>query len=1497
MKKTGRFVLMLFAFTGPVLGQVNLESGLVAWYPFNGNANDETGNGYYGRVEGADLTTDRFDEPNSAFDFDGDEYIQFINVPRSPSVTWAAWFCSEADLSGRVIITSAGAGAISVEQGDQANVLRTYIETGKGDWNVSHSPRTVNDGAWHFAVLTYDQNEVRAYLDGEEYYQDFDTGNIDYDALGFWAGKHWSGDYGYFSGKIDDIRIYDRALTPEEVTALYEEGTEPGGNDPGGNDPGGNDPGGNDPGGNDPGGHEPRDAVVRGDMNGDGLTDLFDLLLARDLAAGFPRDADSTLIFAGDLDLDHAVTAADVKRFRDIVLGKSMPPPTVFSIQPSAASPGDEIVIAGSGFHPNPDSNFVRIHGIAADIIFADTARLTITVPDVASSGDLAVYTAGQPSNAVACVIDRPADAPVITAVEPVSAMRGQEVVITGSRFGAVRGNSQVFIGDIAADDGDILSWTDGEIRMRVPADAFPGNLYILSGSLCSNAADFHVTVAWCAELEEEDIAYTADSVAYVKNMIILEFQKDTALPAIDTFLEAHRLTLSGLIYDTREVQARIEDGRDPFQLAQELAGETDLENAFPSVMFELQTVASESWPEIFSGKYNSTDATLEYALTKQYRYHFAMRTLEGHRLAEKILGPDFDTDVRVAILDTGFGDGSGNVPPDFTSRIVLPTNVTLDGFHSPPSDVHPDKDHLVETFLKLMEDQKSHGTAVAGCAGGGGHLCLGTGKHVNLRPIQICIPIYDLVDPFSVAGAIAVAASDPSVFVINLSLLSGGTDEGPLGWFLKYRLRNVLALAENNDKLIVMCAGNESKSTSQFLPQLCVPDLPRNFDSPPFMVVAGTGFQDMGIGSVDTYYPRSNFGNNISVAAPADFSQYPPFLLNSDYTAFQSHGTSLAAPFVSGLAAEMFLINRVMLKKNLDFRRLLYARDIIYMIQHTADFMGEPTKERFWNSKTGYGRINVWKAILSCVNGYSTDVTIGLGPLWIGFDLRASMNVPDASFQKRIFDSYKDAIVYIDDQPLTDSNNPNKPYENLTLFKCVPIEKTNELSPRLYFPQPNGLVSKYADLLCSFSISREEVHGPNGRFSAMLRVRKPMDDLSLPPYFEMPLNFDNVCPDWPYDDYVYTIHLPIMDIVCKNDGRPVTMIENDIQYTIGVPEEAILEMTTSVSFKNKPVSIDFYSENGTVPVEPLETNDRKITVRIPPEAITNRVTVNKFDDSMQDTRNYSFSSMQELVIPRVVSITAPDTKPGSAVEIAVHVPHFNEKYKSYDIQIQFPEQTPVRPDKITPVTGQLFTHVLYSKIPENLKPDPVKVILTVDNGEKVTFGDKGIVAVQSDYNYCGIRLDFKSSYKVVTKGVTTTEKTGSYLFALGCPVQLVDGEYKGETEVTDGEEGWKETTKTTISLHIDPATNHITTLTATFHKTYQSTPGLYRSVTLKGAGSTTGPGSYDTYDQYDLRGGAVTAFVTEFVEKWGTDSDYNEYRDIVADDLNKIVISMQKDN
>ena len=73
------------------------SNGLVGWWPFNGNANDESGNGNHGTVNGASLTADRNSKANSAYNFNGSNYILIstinqLTTTNNSKVSISFWF-------------------------------------------------------------------------------------------------------------------------------------------------------------------------------------------------------------------------------------------------------------------------------------------------------------------------------------------------------------------------------------------------------------------------------------------------------------------------------------------------------------------------------------------------------------------------------------------------------------------------------------------------------------------------------------------------------------------------------------------------------------------------------------------------------------------------------------------------------------------------------------------------------------------------------------------------------------------------------------------------------------------------------------------------------------------------------------------------------------------------------------------------------------------------------------------------------------------------------------------------------------------------------------------------------------------------------------------------------------------------------------------------------------------------------------------------------------
>jgi hypothetical protein len=114
MKQSCSFLFFFILFCSHSL-LAGLSDGLVAYYPFNGNANDASGNGNNGIVVGATLTADRFGNPNSAYSFNGTS--DYIRVPNSSSLqltndfTLTAWInCQGSTGAAQDILTKHMAG-------------------------------------------------------------------------------------------------------------------------------------------------------------------------------------------------------------------------------------------------------------------------------------------------------------------------------------------------------------------------------------------------------------------------------------------------------------------------------------------------------------------------------------------------------------------------------------------------------------------------------------------------------------------------------------------------------------------------------------------------------------------------------------------------------------------------------------------------------------------------------------------------------------------------------------------------------------------------------------------------------------------------------------------------------------------------------------------------------------------------------------------------------------------------------------------------------------------------------------------------------------------------------------------------------------------------------------------------------------------------------------------------------------------------------------------
>ncbi|MGE0259640.1 MAG: LamG domain-containing protein [Alphaproteobacteria bacterium] len=230
-----RIGLIASCFALTFLGlSTSSSASLVAYYPFNGNANDESGNGNNGTVFGATLTTDRFGNPDSAYSFNGlDNFIRAsgAGLPTTDR-TVILWF-DATTVATRPVLLGYGGGAcgtsffMGLNSGTQPN---TYYVTSHCEVNNLVSPYPADpSGDWHNFAITTDSSGTKIYIDGvltasnTNFISNTTVAGTDL-AIGVDVSPGGLAPYtdrnvGYFAGKIDSVCIYNTSLTLGEIAA------------------------------------------------------------------------------------------------------------------------------------------------------------------------------------------------------------------------------------------------------------------------------------------------------------------------------------------------------------------------------------------------------------------------------------------------------------------------------------------------------------------------------------------------------------------------------------------------------------------------------------------------------------------------------------------------------------------------------------------------------------------------------------------------------------------------------------------------------------------------------------------------------------------------------------------------------------------------------------------------------------------------------------------------------------------------------------------------------------------------------------------------------------------------------------------------------------------------------------------------------------------------------------------------------------------------------
>jgi hypothetical protein len=222
-------------------------NGLVGYWPFNGNANDASGNGNNGTVNGATLTTDRFGQTNKAYDFNGTN--NRITIPHSNSLqlnngaTFSLWARIDTmnfdigsnDFDARLIdkCTPGGTDGYLIDYNHRttspnpayfnlcsqgSSRLRTIIG---GSAILTNCLNPYSN--WTHWIITFNNGILKSYINGTPSDSNLTSSStIQQNLNDLVFGYATSGSSNtWLNGQLDDIGIWNRALTQQEITALY----------------------------------------------------------------------------------------------------------------------------------------------------------------------------------------------------------------------------------------------------------------------------------------------------------------------------------------------------------------------------------------------------------------------------------------------------------------------------------------------------------------------------------------------------------------------------------------------------------------------------------------------------------------------------------------------------------------------------------------------------------------------------------------------------------------------------------------------------------------------------------------------------------------------------------------------------------------------------------------------------------------------------------------------------------------------------------------------------------------------------------------------------------------------------------------------------------------------------------------------------------------------------------------------------------------------------
>jgi hypothetical protein len=217
-------ILAFFIVLLPVCVVSSQELELLAQWPLDETSGDVVKDiigGRDGEIASGDLSwvPARF---GNGLQFDGTGYVEVTRDPElelSESVTLTAWVMFD-DVSGRQDIVSYADSYAIMKETD--NTFRGFIY--QGAWPMANGVTAAEADQWYFAAMTYDSTDIKIYVNGELDGTAGAPGEILFQDAPFWFGGAPAdpGQSWFFRGILDEVEIWNRAMTEEEVMEAYQ---------------------------------------------------------------------------------------------------------------------------------------------------------------------------------------------------------------------------------------------------------------------------------------------------------------------------------------------------------------------------------------------------------------------------------------------------------------------------------------------------------------------------------------------------------------------------------------------------------------------------------------------------------------------------------------------------------------------------------------------------------------------------------------------------------------------------------------------------------------------------------------------------------------------------------------------------------------------------------------------------------------------------------------------------------------------------------------------------------------------------------------------------------------------------------------------------------------------------------------------------------------------------------------------------------------------------